>query len=222
MIFIAHRGNDNDKNNNREFGLLSSLEKDYIDGIEFDVRMTKDGKILINHNIFLNIENSIGFKNISKNTLKEIKKNKYELGRKPYKIVMLNELLKKIKSNKLILIEAKAEKDNYIKMANKIYKIIKKYKKLNIEICSFNYEFACYFQKKYKDYKIILLKGYMINNNKDDHIFDLLSINYKEKIEKNRKYYIWTLNDKKEFERIKDKKNIIGIISDRCKDLNDY
>jgi Glycerophosphoryl diester phosphodiesterase len=222
MIFIAHRGNNNDKNNNRELGLINSLKKDYIDGIELDVRMTKDKQIIINHNTFLNIENSLGFKNISKNSLKELKKYDYELDGNPYKIMTLNELLKKIKSNKIILIEAKVDNNNYIKMANVIYKIIKKYKNLNIQICSFNYEFACYFSKKHKNYKVILLKGYMINTNKDDSLFKLLSINYREKREINKKYYVWTLNEKKEFKKLKNEKNIIGIISDRCKDINDY
>ena len=47
MYLIAHRGLDNHKYSENSFkAILTSLNEKYIDGVEFDVRITKDKKIV--------------------------------------------------------------------------------------------------------------------------------------------------------------------------------
>ena len=59
--FIAHRGNDDDLAENSKEAILNSLSKPYIDGVEFDIRITKDNKFVINHNATINLNsNKIG------------------------------------------------------------------------------------------------------------------------------------------------------------------
>ena len=54
MFLIAHRGNNNDLRENSKEAILSALNQPYIDGVEFDVRMTKDKKIVIIHDSLIN------------------------------------------------------------------------------------------------------------------------------------------------------------------------
>ena len=95
MYIISHRANDNHsfKENTIE-AIKDVLNKDYIDGVEIDIRLTKDNKIVLYHSPIIY---NLGL--ISNNNLKEIKKYANEL----------NNVLKKIKTNKLILIDIKCE-----------------------------------------------------------------------------------------------------------------
>ena len=67
MKVIAHRGNNNNENNNRLEGLLECLELDGIDGIEYDVVMTKDCKFILSHDYILRTKTS--FYNVKNKTL---------------------------------------------------------------------------------------------------------------------------------------------------------
>ena len=49
MKIIAHRGNDGINKENSLKAIINSLNKEYIDGVEFDVRLTRDGNFIINH-----------------------------------------------------------------------------------------------------------------------------------------------------------------------------
>ena len=61
MKIIAHRGiHDKYKPNTKE-ALLQALNESYIDGIELDIRITKDKKIVIIHDPIINfISNGSG------------------------------------------------------------------------------------------------------------------------------------------------------------------
>ena len=90
FIFIAHRGNDNHEyKENSIDALIYCLNQEYIDGVELDIRITFDNKIVIYHDMLYK--------------LKSIKKTKY----KYLKLDLLDKFLKKINSNKIILIEIK-------------------------------------------------------------------------------------------------------------------
>ena len=52
MKIIAHRANDGIHEENSLEAILNSLEKEYIDGIEIDIRLTKDNKLIICHDPF--------------------------------------------------------------------------------------------------------------------------------------------------------------------------
>ena len=200
MKIIAHRGNDNINKENSIESILNSLNKCYVDGVEFDIRKTKDNKFIINHDPF--------YKNYF---------IKYTKSRKLKKIGLntLDEVLNKICNDKIILIEVK-EDGNIKTTAKYLYSILKKYK-LNIYLCSFNYKFITHFKNKYNNIKCGLIIGgginiKHINNNLD---FNLISYRYKGKIP-NKETFIWTVNN------IKDIKKEYNIITDKSKKIYDY
>ena len=52
MHFIAHRGLDNhDYQENTIKALKEALKQEYISGVELDVRMSRDNKFVIYHNM---------------------------------------------------------------------------------------------------------------------------------------------------------------------------
>ena len=193
---ISHRGNDNnEKKENIIDALISSLNKDYIDGIEFDIRKTKDNKFVISHSPFYNLE---------------LIKNKK---RKELKLDNLNKLLKQINNKKIILIEIKEETDNYKKLIYYLNKILKKYKYLNIYICSFNYDLIKEIKQNY-NYKCGLIISNILNRNKDYKIFDFISVKYNmENKYKDKELMLWTINNKDNIKKYKNKN--LYIITDK-------
>lgn len=192
FIFIAHRGNDNHKyTENSILGLLYSLNKEYISGIELDIRITLDNKFVLNHN--------------ATHDFKVIKNTK----QKDLKLDTLEDLLKKIKSSKIIMIEIK---DDDISIVKKLHKVIRKYK-LNYYIFSFNYNIVKTFKETYPKYKVGLLVTKVINSNKDINIFDFIAYktNAYKKIDKQT--FIWTINERLDFLKY-NKKNVF-IITDK-------
>ena len=80
MKIIAHRGNDGIHKENSLEAIINSLSKKYIDGVEIDVRLTKDKKLIINHDPFyngyyINNTNAIKLQKLGLNTLEEILSN---------------------------------------------------------------------------------------------------------------------------------------------------
>lgn len=208
---IAHRGNDKySYDENSKDAILNALNKDYIYGVEFDIRITKDKKFVIHHNSTINLSsNGSGF--IKNKTLKELKKLKF--GKNKYKISTLDELLKAIKninSKKIILIEIKEEFNYSKKELIKLVLILKKYKSLNIYICSFNYKLLLKL-KKYLNFKMGLIISRIINSNKDVSLFDFLSIhsNIYQKYKDFKEIMVWTINTIEELKKIDNKDYII-------------
>lgn len=195
MKIISHRGNNvSVYSKNTKEALISALETSFIDGIEFDIRITKDKKIVIIHDPVINlVSNGSGL--VSKMTLKKLRK--YNFGSKEYpsKICTLEELLNNINSNKIILIELKFEGSQYKSFVDIVYNIIKKYN-LNIYICSFNNELLKYFYTKYK--KCGLLIGNCINDKRlyNHFYFNIVSYNYRNIISQ-KETFLWTINEYK-------------------------
>lgn len=199
MLIIAHRGNDEIKKDNSKKAIINSLNKEYIDGVEFDIRLTKDKRFILNHDPFYK---TFFINNTTSKTL--IK----------HGLDTLDDILNMIKSNKILLIEVKVE-DNIKKTSKYLNRVLRRYN-LNYYICSFNYNFINYFNKKY-NYKCGLIIGKNINKN---HIINNLSFNsisYKYKGEiPNKETFYWTINNIKE---INNKKNII---TDKPKEIYNY
>lgn len=202
--FISHRGNDNhDYRENTLDAILESLNQPYIFGVEFDVRMTKDKKIVVIHDMTISkASNGYGF--VKDMTLKDLLK--FNFGNKKHQslITTLEDILKNVNSNKIIMIEIKHESMNYKLIVNKIYKLINKYKKLNIYIGSFNHQLIRYFKMKYKSIKAglnLLLKSSV--DDLDD--IDFLCINYRyiNKINPKIETFIWTINTNNQLKKIK-------------------
>ena len=200
-LIIAHRGKDGIHRENSLEGIINSLSKSYIDGVEFDIRFTKDEGFIINHDPIY--KNHI----IKESKINELK----DLG-----LNTLKEVLDKIHSKKIIMIEVKEEGKDIKKISKKLYKIIKKYN-LNIYVCSFNYRFIKYFKEKYR-IKSGLIIGKLINKKHIQNNLDFNSISYKYKGSiPNKETFIWTVNDPK---NIKDKKE--NVITDNPKLIYDY
>lgn len=194
MKIIAHRGNDGIHRENTLEGILGSLDKDYIDGVEFDIRVTRDFKFVINHDPFYN-----GYL-IKKCTLKKLQK----LG-----LNSLEEVLEKIDSNKILLIEIKEESNTYRILLARLYRILKKYN-LNYYIFSFNYNLMEYFKIKHPDIKSGLLIGIKKNLDKLNNNLDFNGINYRHADKSTSKEtFVWTINNLEEYDKVLKGQNII-------------
>lgn len=210
MQFIAHRGNNNHLfNENTKSALIDCLNQDYINGIECDVRITKDNKIIIHHNMLVSDKNGNLF-NIKNKTLKEIQNINSQIS-------TLEEFLKSVKSNKILLIEIKEESDNFDVFIISLFNILKKYTYLNIYICSFNYNLIKKIKSKYSKYKCGLIIGYLMNTHHIDNDLDffLYSYNYIDLINYDKEIFIFTINKRDKIHKIEAKiKAPYYIISD--------
>ena len=192
MKIIAHRGNDEIHKENSFESILNSLNKKYVAGVEFDIRLSKDDKFVINHDPFYK---GLFIRETSSKHLKTMGLN------------TLDEVINCITNSKIILIDVKVNDD-----IEKTSKILKRYlnKKLNYYICSFNYSFINYFNSKYK-------KGLIISRNLkyiDKFDFNLINYKYRGRYPKKETFF-WTINN------VKDIKGE-NIITDRPKEISDF
>lgn len=210
MPLIAHRANDNHKflENTKE-AVLHCLSKDYIDGIEIDVRITKDKKIVVIHDLIVDLlSNGNGF--VKDKSLKELKQ--YTFG-KNQTIATLEEILK-IMNHKLLLIEVKEISNDFKQVSKIIYKIIKKFPHLNIIICSFNYELLNYLKTLDNNIKCGLIISFLINSDKihNDLDYNLLNISQLKKVRDQD--FIWTINNQDNYKKVKNQNNKAMIVTD--------
>ena len=202
MKIIAHRGNDGVHKENSLEAIISSLNSKYTDGVEFDIRFTKDHKFIVTHDMFY-----MGHF-IKKTNIKVLQK---------HGLNTLSEILKNINSDKIILIEIKEESKKYKLLIYKLVKILNKYS-LNYYICSFNYELVKYFHKKYTNYKVGLIIGPINNLKYINNDFAFNSIYYKNISKKmDKETFAWTVNNP---ENIKNKQ--VNIITDKPKEIYNY
>ena len=195
MQIISHRGSNvsNYKPNTKQ-ALLTALSLDFIAGIEFDIRITKDKKIVIIHDPIISLV-SDGSGIVKKMKYKKMLKYNFGTKENPSKICTLEELLDNIKSNKKILIELKEESDDFVNFVDIVYRTIKNYN-LNIYITSFNYELIKYFSTKYHNCGLII--GYGINTKRLYNHFNFNILTYKyRKIYNKKETFLWTINEKK-------------------------
>ena len=207
MKLIAHRGKDNHKyTENTKEALLKSLTKNYIAGVECDVRITKDNVLVLNHDMTINRTTSgSGF--IKNKVYKELKK---------YNITTLNNFLKNVNSDKLIVIEIKSEDLEIESFINKLINICKKYK-LNYYFCSFRIDILKYLKEKEPTFKVGLLTRGILKNNSNVKL-DFISIwknNYSGKEE-----FVWTINNIKDLKKFYNKN--IYILTDKAYKLKNY
>lgn len=195
MKLIAHRGNTNSRyGENTKEAILFALEQDYISGIETDVRMTNDQKLVLNHNLTIDhTSNGHGF--VALMSLKELQK--YQFGPKKHtsKIAVLEDVLKNIHSDKILLLELKHETDMYEDYLKQVYKVIKKYSYLNIYLCSFHFELIQTMKKKHPNIRCGIIVGPLLNQNKDYNLFDFLVMEQHLKLPKtDKEIFLWTVN----------------------------
>lgn len=205
MKLIAHRANDNHNYfENTKEAVEECLKKDYISGIEIDVRMTKDKKIVVLHDYTIS-RVSNGFGIVKNMTLKDLQKYNFGNQKHKSKINTLDAILKKVKeynSDKLIILDIKMELDNIKEIGKSLLKIINKYKKINLLIMSFNTKILKYLKKKC-EYK--LGKAYLIDSDIFQYEYDAYFIRYKyyKKYDIKKPIFYWTVNKKDFIEKNK-------------------
>ena len=166
MQLIAHRGLTTEfiKENTIE-AFLNALYNGY-DGIELDVRLTKDNKIVVLHDKLIN-RTSNGRGNINNFNYNDLLKYNFGTKKVKSKIPLLSNVIKKI-NNKTIIIELK-EKIETIDLE----KILMKNSTNNYYICSFNKEYIDNIKDtKYKKGLI----NYVFNSNINIKDYDFILI----------------------------------------------
>lgn len=187
MKYIIHRGitSNTIKENTYQSIKKALLDKNSL-GVELDIRLTKDHKIVLSHNQIINnnyIEN-MNYQDIIKHTY----------------LSTLDKILD-INTNKIILIDIKVN-NNYKDFANTLIELLNKYNK-NIYLAAFNKKIIKYINKKYNKGIITL---YYKKNNYNFIITNYLFIsNKKIKKIKNKEIFLWTIHNNKELELVKKK-----------------
>ena len=200
MKYIIHRGiTSKDIKENSYTAIKKAIKDKESIGVEFDIRLTKDHKIVLSHNFLINL-NVIEETNYS-----DLIKNNY--------LTTLDKILD-IDTNKIFLIDIKTN-NNYKVFSDILMNTLNKYNK-NIYLASFDKNIIRYIKSKYKKGIITLL--YKRNN------YDFIITNYKlisnNKIKKikDKKIFLWTIHNNNELEEIKNKFSNIGdyyIIKDK-------
>ena len=189
MKYIIHRGITSNRFKENSY---TAIKRALIDksslGVEFDIRLAKDDKIVLSH------DNIINFNYIENMNYNDIIKNKY--------LTTLDKVLN-INTDKILLIDIKVN-NNYKKFGNLLLKELDKYER-NIYLASFNKKVIKYLRKKTKYKKGIITLNYKKSNN------DFVVINYNtissKKINdiKNKEIFIWTIHNDKDLEKVKNK-----------------
>ncbi len=205
MQYIAHRGvqSKHSKENTLEAIMLGDKNPN-IDGVEIDVRLTKDKQVVVIHDDVID-RVSDGKGKVRSMSLKRLKLYNYGTIIKPSTINTLDEVLAKFSVNSLLLIEIKDEGIHNLTLADKVLEIIAKYPYLNIWIQSFSLDIINYI-KTNTNYKVgLLIKEDNQSLLKQDVDFFSISkniINYDlvSKLINNKKQVMtWTIKSVKEF-----------------------
>lgn len=152
---ILHRGiHDNKIKENTFLSISRALNHSKTKGVEFDIRLSKDQKIVVIHDHFIQrVSNGQG--EVEKMTLKELQKYNYGSATFPQTIPTLDQILT-ISTSKIILVEIKCHHNEKI-FANKIYETIQKDTHSNLYFMSFNKKVIRLLHKKDKNLKLGLL-----------------------------------------------------------------
>lgn len=145
---IAHRGIYNKIiKENTYLAICNAIDSKYTVGVEFDVRLTKDNKIVVIHDKYIN-RTSNGCGIVEDMSLRELQMYNYGSNNFKQSIVTLDKILD-IESSKIFLIEIKVN-NNEIKIANVLNNILDKYRDKSIYITSFNKKVLKYINKNFK------------------------------------------------------------------------
>lgn len=206
---IAHRGLYSHKyKENTKDSIIRAINKNYIKGIEIDVRLTKDKKLVIIHDSTIN-RTSNGIGSIKNMTLKELKKYNFGTKTNPCKISTLEEILKIMPKDKILLIELKCKSDEleYIKY---FYNIIKNYRDKKIYIMSFNEKLIQKLKQLHPDFTYGILINKTINKkyiSNDLNFIAISSYSINEIKDFNKPLFVWALSNKKRYKELENKLN---------------
>lgn len=153
MVIYSHRGESKyaPENTMSAFYLAYLLNSD---GIECDIRKTKDNELVIIHDKTIN-RTSNGAGNVSEYILSELRK--FNFGNKKYndeKIMTLDEFLKNFSNKNIQLFLEVKDKD----CEELIWSVISRYNLKNITILSFDYQIL----EKFRKISKILKLGWLV------------------------------------------------------------
>lgn len=192
MYLISHRGLDNHMYSENSLKAIENvLSKDYIDGVEFDVRITKDKKIVLIHDPVIDlISNGSGIVKY----MNFVDLDEYQYGKSKESIITLDNLLNTIHNDKIILIELKEFGNDFIDLVEETIKVISKHS-LNIYISSFNYKLLNYIKSKYKNVKCGLIIGYGLNtiHLKNNFDFNIVSCHYYKQVNNSKLTFVFNI-----------------------------
>lgn len=212
---IAHRGGykqSNTRENSIE-AIKYATSKEYIDGVEFDVRVTSDNKLVVFHDFRIKYNNkSYRISNTDYSKLNQIHLKKYKT-----KLATLDEILSIIPKEKLIFLEIKlGEVGSEAQTLQLVYDTVKKYKTKKIVVISFIYKFLKFFiKRKYptclllnRHSKLFELKAYFrtyLNLSLDIISMDKRMVNSKNSkmiLKSNKNYGIYTIDNSDEVDKL--------------------
>ena len=224
MYLVAHRGlqSKNTKENTLGAIKLGDLNSN-IHGVEIDVRLTKDGRVVVIHDEDID-RTSNGKGLVREMSLERLKRFNFGSFLKRTTISTLEDVLEGFSQNTLLIIELKEELDKKILLVTRVLEITSKYPNLNIWFKSFSKEIISYLKEKTnRPVGALVNKNHLDNLNLD---MDFYSISKKiinkeiimDKINKNKPIMVWTINTKEDFvllqNNIENYINNVYIISD--------
>lgn len=219
MKIIAHRGASGLAPENTIAGMKLAIEHG-CDGIETDLQLTKDGKVVVFHD--WSVERTTdGEGQIKDLTFKELSKldngSWFSDEFKGERVATLEELLEVVPESLILNLELKSQAFDSRGLEKKVMEILnKKNRKENIIISSFNHQSLKRVREIDKTIKLgILYEGYLLSLDKyiRNLNLDLCSVHpgvsYTDQALIDEIHstdllgYIWTVNDKESAERLK-------------------
>lgn len=228
MKIIAHRGSSGNAPENTAASMNMAVESG-CDGIETDLQLTKDKKVVVFHDWNVN-RTTDGTGNIKDLTFEELSKldngSWFDEKFKGERIIKLEELFDIVPEDITLNLELKSVGDDFRGLEEEVIKILNtKKRKNNIIISSFNHKVLENVRKLDKDIKLgILYEGYLLNLGKyiENLNLDIYSVhpscNYinQELVDEvhdlGLKLYAWTVNDKETVVRLEEY-GIDGVIT---------
>ncbi len=228
---VAHRGYSNTYPDNTLEGIEACKTLECIEGIEVDVRLTRDNELILMHNDY------IGFKPISDFTYEELQNmdlsnqlgnrqllfkgynfkeceilaKRYEVLRESeYTLCTLEDILRSRDKSKILFIDIKFSGYNDDILISKIGELIKGEE--NVVIQSFSGSLLKQMMDLYPDYVYQLLISSKTAIGEIDYEFDAYGIKYtivdeetvKDIIEHDKQVSLWTVNSYKDFKLLQE------------------
>lgn len=189
MKYIIHRGIVSNEIDENTYGSIKRALRNYSSyGVELDVRLTKDRKIVLSHNSL------IDFNTIENMNYLDIIKRKY--------LTTLDKILD-ISTDKVLLIDIKTN-NNYKIFGDTLIKYLSNSKR-NIYLCSFDKKIINYLKNKVP-YKLGYISFIYKKVNTDFIMVNYNGVSNKKLLKAlNKDVFLWTITNEKELVQIKEK-----------------
>lgn len=220
----AHRGDSYSAPENSLSGIRSAIEKG-VDAVEIDVMLTKDGVVILNHDVTLQRVAGVPTR-VDEMTYEEVSKINYlrQLFSDQLideKVPTLDEVLEEFKEEDTTLIIEMKSVDSNVELAEKVVELIKKHEMEDlIYVQAFDYKLLQEVRYRNSDIKIgqilFLSAGNLADLDVDFYTIrqTMLSERFIKKARKqNREVWVWTVNIERNIREVL-KYDIDGIITD--------